>query len=181
MKVKHLKYWLEQCLRLSQLSECKRNKFGCLIIDPSSNCLLVDGYNGNCRGGSKMCGGENECLRDIQGIKSGTVPSIGCNHAEANAICNSSRIGIGIKDKWLIVNGEPCLMCSKLIHATGLSVVIYIDGGYSTKEGIDYLKKNRVTVLQVNQDLSNLQEVLRSLIKVPKISSEMTVQVSPFS
>lgn len=181
MKVKHLKYWLEQCLRLSQLSECKRNKFGCLIIDPSSNCLLIDGYNGNTRGGSKMCGGENECIRDIEKIKSGTVPSVGCNHAEANAICNSARIGIQIKDKWIIVNGEPCLMCSKLIQATGLSVVLYIEGGYSTEEGVNYLKKNGVKVLKVDQDLSNLEEVLYSSTWNLKISSKTEVEVSPFS
>ena len=181
MKIKHLRYWIEQTIHLSKLSECVRNQFGCLIVDPETNCLLVDGYNGASRGGFRLCGGEDSCLRDTLEVKSGTQHSIGCNHAESNALCNSARLGISVKDKWLFVNGEPCLMCSKLIHASGLKTVIYIGGGYSTKEGVEYLKNNNVNVLEVYSDLSNLKEIFICLQKPLQVMKININQVSPFS
>ena len=181
MKAKHLRYWIEQTKSLSKLSECVRKKFGCLIVDPVSNCLLVDGYNGKCRGGTSQCGGETSCLRDVWEIKSGEVPSIGCNHAESNAICNSARLGISVKDKWLFVNGEPCLMCAKLIHASGLKAVFYIKGGYSTEEGINYLKKNAVQVHSVEADLSDVEELFIRLNTRFKPAKILNNEVSPFS
>ena len=175
MKIKHLRYWLSQTRELSLLSECTRNKFGCLIVDPETNCVLVNGYNGGPRGGYRLCGGE-VCLRDTCDIASGTQNDIGCTHAEANAIVNSARLGVPIQGKWLFVNGEPCINCAKLIAQAGIARVIYIEGGYLSNEGIVYLCQNGVPVFPVSlEDEDSLRSVLQPMFK------EVKIQKSPFN
>lgn len=170
MKIKHLRYWIEQTIHLSKLSNCVRRKFGCIIIDPVSNVLLVDGYNGATRGGSALCGGASTCLRET--IKSGENVAIGCNHAEANTIANSARQGIRINNKWLIVNGEPCIMCAKLIKSAGIAHVIFVKDGYSSKAGIEYLKEANVRITSVSKDIHD--DELRAILQYKNIVSRET-------
>jgi dCMP deaminase len=157
MRVKHLRYWVEQTIALSELSECVRAKFGCLIVDPETNC-----------------GGES-CLRNIQRIESGKQNDIGCNHAEANAIVNSARLGISIEGKWLFVNGAPCINCAKLITQSGIARVIYLETSDRSNDGIAYLLKNRVSMFPVSLgDESSLRSVLQPVFK------EVNIERSPF-
>lgn len=175
MKIKHLRYWIAQTKELSKLSECVRAKFGCLIVDPETNCVLVNGYNGGPRGGYRLCGGES-CLRDTQCIESGTQNDIGCNHAEANAIVNSARLGVPIQGKWLFINGAPCINCAKLITQSGISRVIYLESNDRSNNGIAYLLKNHVKVFPVSlEDDSSLRSVLQPTFK------EVSIKKSPFN
>ena len=134
-----------QCLELAKASNCPRRKFGALLLDPERNVSLMDGYNGGPRGGGRLCGGD-ECLRDTQRVQSGTRMEIGCHHAEANVICNAAANGVRCDGAWLIVNGEPCMMCAKLIHHSGIKKVLVVDGGYAGENGVDYLRNHGVAV-----------------------------------
>ena len=135
----------------------------------------MNGYNGGPRGGSRLCDGES-CVRNTCQIKSGTQNDIGCNHAEANAIANSARLGISVEGKWLFVNGEPCINCAKLIVQSGIARVIYLEGGYLSNDGIVYLLKNHVSVYPVVlEDESTLRSVLQPTFK------EVKIQKSPFN
>ena len=149
MKSKHLSIRIEQCLALSKASNCPRRKFGALLLDPRRNVVLMDGYNGGPRGGGELCGGE-ECLRDTQKVVSGTRVEIGCHHAEMNVICNAAASGVPTQDAWIIVTGEPCTMCAKLIHHSGIERVIVVDGGYGGANGVQYLQEHGVTVQAVD-------------------------------
>lgn len=147
MKDKHLRIRIEQCLALSKASNCPRRKFGALLLDPVRNVILMDGYNGGPRGGGDLCGG-HVCLRDVHAIQSGTRTEIGCHHAEMNVICNAAAGGVATRGAWIIVTGEPCLMCAKLIHHAGIAQVIVVDGGYSGATGMDYLQGHGVAVMR---------------------------------
>jgi len=146
MKDKHLDVRILQCLALAQASNCPRRKFGALLLEPERNVVLMDGYNGGPRGGGRLCGGE-ECLRDKESVVSGTQIEIGCHHAEMNVICNAAANGVATNRAWMIVNGEPCLMCAKLIHHAGIVRVIVVDGGYGGANGVDYLTAHGVDVI----------------------------------
>lgn len=140
----------KQCELLSSCSNCPRGKFGAVVIDTTTNIVLVDGYNGGPRGGGRLCGGDI-CTRDELKIPSGQRTEIGCHHAEMNAICNAARLGIRLDGARMIVNGEPCLMCAKLIHHAGIKELEYKSGGYTTKDGINYLIDNKIkTIAQEN-------------------------------
>jgi dCMP deaminase len=145
VKEKHLKIRIEQCLALAKASNCPRAKFGSLLVDPDRNVILMDGYNGGPRGGGDLCGGE-VCLRDTENVVSGTRVEVGCHHAEMNVICNAAANGVPTKNAWLIVTGEPCMMCAKLIHHAGVTRVIVVDGGFGGANGVDYLNSHGVVV-----------------------------------
>lgn len=189
MKPKHLKARIQQCLAISECSNCPRRKFGAVLVDPKRNMVLLDAYNGGPRGGGALCGG-TWCHRDglgtedvkihgvpgghysvgIKGgtprgmekeeaeqfkaellakyppIKSGTHMEVGCHHAESNLICNAAARGVACADAWLIVTGEPCMMCSKLIHHAGIVKVLVVEGGYIGANGVEYLRKHGVKV-----------------------------------
>ena len=146
MKEKHLRIRIEQCLALAKASNCPRRKFGALLVDPERNVILMDGYNGGPRNGGTLCGG-HQCLRDTMEVQSGTRMEIGCHHAEMNVVCNAAANGVRCRGAWLIVTGEPCLLCAKLIHHAGIQRVYVVDGGYAGANGIDYLKGHGVDVV----------------------------------
>tara|TARA_B100000315_G_scaffold260164_1_gene319632 strand:- start:735 stop:1223 length:489 start_codon:yes stop_codon:yes gene_type:complete len=145
VKEKHLRIRIEQCLTLAKASNCPRAKFGALLVDPNRNVILMDGYNGGPRGGGDLCGGEI-CLRDTEQVVSGTRVEVGCHHAEMNVVCNAAANGVPTKGAWMIITGEPCMMCAKLIHHSGISQVIVVDGGFGGANGIDYLEQHGVVV-----------------------------------
>ncbi|MSQ84810.1 MAG: cytidine deaminase [Myxococcales bacterium] len=149
MKDKHLRIRLEQCLALAKASNCPRRKFGALLLDPKRNVILMDGYNGGPRGGGDLCGGD-ACLRDIMGVPSGERMEIGCHHAEMNVVCNAAAAGVATDGAWLIVTGEPCTMCAKLLHHAGIARVIVVDGGYGGANGCIYLEKHGVAIQRVD-------------------------------
>jgi dCMP deaminase len=108
----------------------------------------MDGYNGGPRGGGKLCGGE-ECLRETMGIESGTRMEVGCHHAEMNVICNAAANGVRTRGAWMIVTGEPCMMCAKLIHHSGIAKVLVVAGGYAGANGCEYLEAHEVGVMRL--------------------------------
>jgi dCMP deaminase len=148
MKDKHIRIRVEQCLALAQASNCPRRKFGALLLDPDRNVILMDGYNGGPRGGGELCGGE-VCLRDTLGVKSGTRMEIGCHHAEMNVVCNAAANGVRCRGAWLIVTGEPCMMCAKMIHHAGIVRVLIVEGGYAGENGVGYLEQHGVQIMRV--------------------------------
>jgi dCMP deaminase len=148
LKEKHIAIRIEQCLALAKASNCPRRTFGALLVDPARNVVLMDGYNGGPRGGGRLCGGE-VCLRDTMGVESGTRMEIGCHHAEMNVVCNAAANGVPTRGAWLIVTGEPCMMCAKLIHHAGIDRVLIVEGGYMGANGVDYLEGHGVAVQRV--------------------------------
>ena len=90
---------------------------------------------------------------------------IGCHHAEMNLICNAAAGGVACAGAWLIVSGEPCLLCAKLIHHAGIIKVIvvadsYPDGGvgcaYLTEANVELEK---FTLKEVNKMARSLRGV----------------------
>lgn len=148
MKDKHIAIRIEQCLVLARASNCPRRKFGAVLVDPTRNVVLMDGYNGGPRGGGALCGGD-VCLRDTMCVPTGTRMEIGCHHAEMNVICNAAANGVPTRDAWLIVTGEPCILCAKLIHHAGITRVLVVEGGYAGANGVAYLRDHGVEVATV--------------------------------
>ena len=148
LKDKHIRVRVAQCLALAEASNCPRRKFGALLLDPERNVVLMDGYNGGPRGGGELCGGD-VCLRDDLKIESGTRMEIGCHHAEMNVVCNAAANGVRCRGAWLLVTGEPCMMCAKMIHHAGITRVMVVEGGYAGENGVAYLRAHGVEVMNV--------------------------------
>lgn len=147
MNLKHLKARVSQCDLIATLSPCPRRKVGALIIDPQSNSIVSEGYNGTPRDSSReLCGGVH-CVRQSRYIESGTRNDVGCHHAEMNAILNATRTGHSTLGAWLVSSCDPCLMCAKAIHHAGI-VTVYsphsIDSDH--RDGLDYLAENQINL-----------------------------------
>jgi dCMP deaminase len=63
---------------------------------------------------------------------------------------NALRTHADIRGSIMIVSGEPCLMCAKLIHHSGIEKVFTIQGSYSAVDGVNYLRDNNIEVIKVN-------------------------------
>ena len=63
-----------------------------------------------------------------------------------NVICNAAANGVTTRGAWLIVTGEPCVLCAKLLHHAGITRVLVVGGGYLGENGVDYLKAHGVAV-----------------------------------
>ena len=133
VKAKHLRIRIEQCLALAKASNCPRRKFGALLLDPGRNVILMDGYNGGPRGGGGRRGGAGAGRR-------------GGLHAEMIVICNAAASGVATRGAWIIVTGEPCVLCAKLIHHAGIAKVIVVAGGYAGENGVAYLRRHGIEV-----------------------------------
>lgn len=154
IKPKYIATRVAQCKILRKQSSCPRRKIAAVLIDPETNTVVADGYNGPPRGGDSLCGG-TQCLRDSCNITSGTSLEVGCHHAEMNCILNAARIGNKTSGRVMIVTAEPCMMCAKAIHHAGISQVIVVEGGYAgaASNGIKYLESHGVSVTYWEQTL----------------------------
>ena len=137
---KHVRFRVEHAALLHDLSPCPRGKVGAVIFDPDSKAIVSDGYNGPPRKGGELCGG-TLCTRTEQGIKSGTSCEIGCHHAEMNALLNALRLGHSTLGMYIVVTCEPCLMCAKMIHHSGITRVLCVRKKYASLAGVEYLQR----------------------------------------
>jgi dCMP deaminase len=81
-----------------------------------------------------------------QGIESGTSTEVGCHHAEQNALMNALHKGVSVAGCALVATTPPCLGCARLIHHAGVSLVVVPEGSSYDERGVEYLKRNGVTV-----------------------------------
>lgn len=128
------KAYLRMALEWSKLSHCERKKVGALIV--SERRIISDGYNGT-------PSGMDNCCEDENGNTKWSVL-----HAEANAILKVASSTNSCKGATLYLTLSPCKDCSKLVHQSGIKRLVYIDK-YKNTEGIDFLKKMGVEVIQV--------------------------------
>ena len=145
MKDKHLEDPNPAMLGLGRGFQLYAPHLWCLVGRPSTQ----RGANGRLQRWTsrrgRLCGGE-ECLRDTMNIESGTRVEIGCHHAEMNLICNAAANGVPTNNAWLIVWGEPCMMCAKLIHHAGIERAVIVDGGFMGENGVGYLENHGVEI-----------------------------------
>jgi dCMP deaminase len=120
---------------LSKLSTCDRKHVGALFVK-DGRCI-VWGYNGAPPGlphcsennhGHGLPGGPSAHPEDDNDWLRGKLEREGCvnaTHAEANALAFAARHGISTAYTTLYVTVSPCLDCSRLLIAAGVSTVYY--------------------------------------------------------
>ncbi len=100
--------------------------------------IISDGYNGTPSGFENFC-------EDEEGYTKWFVL-----HAEANAILKVAGSTQSCKDATLYITMSPCKECSKLIHQSGISRLVYqID--YKDNSGLEFLQKAGVELEQISE------------------------------
>ncbi|WP_029036226.1 deoxycytidylate deaminase [Salinimicrobium xinjiangense] len=138
-RTKQLKFdkaYLRIAREWGKLSHCNRKQVGALIV--KDRMIISDGYNGT------PTGFENPC-EDEEGYTKWYVL-----HAEANAILKVAGSTQSCKGATLYITMSPCKECSKLIHQSGITRLVYnID--YKDNSGLDFLEKAGVEIEQISQ------------------------------
>ncbi|MBW2938542.1 dCMP deaminase family protein [Aureisphaera sp. CAU 1614] len=138
-KEKQLKYdiaYLRMAREWSKLSYCKRRQVGALIV--KDKMIISDGYNGTPTGFENIC-------EDDDGYTKWYVL-----HAEANAISKVASSTQSCKGGTLYITMSPCQQCSKLIHQTGISRLVYNEA-YKDDSGIKFLQKAGVEITHIQE------------------------------
>ena len=131
------KAYLEMAHTWGQLSYCDRKKVGALIV--KDRMIISDGYNGTPSGFENICEDENHETKWY------------VLHAEANAILKAAGSTQSCKGATLYITLSPCKECSKLIHQSGITRVVYAKA-YKDLSGVDFLQKAGVVVTHLAID-----------------------------
>ena len=127
--------YLKMAETWAKLSYCKRRQVGAIIV--KNRMIISDGYNGTPTGFENVCEDEENYTKWY------------VLHAEANAILKVASSTQSCDGATLYVTLSPCRECSKLIHQSGISRVVYSEA-YKDLSGVEFLKKAGVTVNQIS-------------------------------
>ena len=107
-------YFMNIAREVATRSTCSRKHVGAVIVRDKT--ILSTGYNGSIKGlphcddaGCDMVDGH--CVRT--------------SHAEANAIVQAAKNGVGIDQSKIYVTASPCYDCFKLIANAGINTIYY--------------------------------------------------------
>lgn len=140
MNSKQRKYdiaYLRMAQEWAKLSHCERKQVGALIV--KDRMIISDGFNGT-------PSGFNNCCEDDEGKTKWEVL-----HAEANAILKVASSTQSTKGATLYVTLSPCRDCSKLIHQSGITKVVF-SNKYKDISGLKFLEKAGVELLYLPLD-----------------------------
>lgn len=143
-KDKQKKYdttYLEMANIWGQLSYCKRKKVGALIV--KDRMIISDGYNGTPSGFENVCEDEDYYTKWY------------VLHAEANAILKVAASTQSCNGATLYITMSPCRECSKLIHQSGITRVVY-SKTYKDTSGLEFLEKAGVSTVYIPLKIKSL-------------------------
>jgi dCMP deaminase len=96
-------------------SACLKHKVGCVITVDER--IRATGYNGTVRGAPHCI---DKCILTDEG-----QCAVGI-HAEQNAVADAAANGVSLKGGVAYVTLKPCLACTKLLTAAGITRIVYI-------------------------------------------------------
>tara|TARA_B100000768_G_C11280089_1_gene378058 strand:- start:2578 stop:2982 length:405 start_codon:yes stop_codon:yes gene_type:complete len=118
-------YFKEICLVTKKRSPCERLQVGCILV--KDNRIISQGYNGFLPGCEHL-----SIVRDNH--EQATI------HAEQNAIADCAKRGVQCKDSIAYITHYPCIICTRILLASGISKIKYIND-YKNDKLVDYFCK----------------------------------------
>lgn len=70
-------------------------------------------------------------------------------HSEMNAIAFAAKNNLDITGAEIVVSTAPCINCAKLIVASGIKTVKFIEEYDRSSEGVAFLERNKVKIEQI--------------------------------
>ena len=127
-------YFKQIVLVTKNRSPCERLQVGCLLV--RDNRIISQGYNGFLPGAP-----HESIVRDNHEMA--TV------HAEQNAIADCAKRGVSCNESIAYITHYPCIHCCRLLLASGIKEIKYIDD-YKNDELVKYFCK------QINVEILNI-------------------------
>lgn len=108
----------------AQKSGCQRGKRGAVFV--RNNKILIKAFN-RVYPTNDFCQ-KHGCLRDKLKLGLGEkLERCRSIHAEAMGICLAAKKGISLKGATVYITCLPCINCAKLMLASGIKKVYYLD------------------------------------------------------
>ena len=120
-------YFKEIVKVTSKRSPCDRLKVGCILVH--KNRIISQGYNGFLP----------DCPHESIVRNNHEQATI---HAEQNAICDCAKRGVSTLESIVYVTHYPCIICTRLLLASGISEIKYIED-YKNDELVEYFCKQK--------------------------------------
>lgn len=127
-------YFISIALLASKRSSCERLNVGCVIV--KNQRIVATGYNGFLRGAPHVS-------RVVNGHEQFTV------HAEQNAICDAASRGVSLNDASAYITHYPCLNCLKLLIASGIKEIKYLEDYKNDALSIEMIKENNISIVNL--------------------------------
>lgn len=105
-------YFTEIAKVTATRSPCKRLHVGCVLV--KDNRIVSQGYNGYLPGSVHMSVVREDHEQAIV-------------HAEQNALCDCAKRGVSSEGCTAYITHFPCLVCCRLLIASGIKSIKYID------------------------------------------------------
>ena len=119
------KYFHDIVVLTATRSSCKRLKVGCLLV--KNNRIISQGYNGH------LPGLPHDSILE-NGHEIATI------HAEQNALIDCAKRGVSCNECTAYITHHPCLNCCKLLLASGIKEIKYIDN-YNNNQNVEFFCK----------------------------------------
>ncbi len=145
-------YFLKIVSVVAERSTCRRHHMGAIAVRDKH--ILTTGYNG-APAGAKDCL-ELGCLRDEQGIPSGTQQEI-CRaiHAEQNVIIQAGLHGVSLEGSTVYCTHTPCVLCAKMLVNARIARFVTF-GKYNDDRFIEIFREAGIEVIIKNRPSSEI-------------------------
>lgn len=165
--------YMQMAEAIAKLSYAIRSKVGCIIVSENGQVIsqgfngTPTGYDNHCEDMECTCKWIHGCQYTVEPIANAqidycTTANYGapCDklklitkkevlHAESNAISKCAKWISSTEGATLYVTLSPCFECAKMIIQAGIKRVVYKDE-YRDKEGVKFLKKNKIKVDKIS-------------------------------
>ena len=131
-------YFMATAFLIATRSACQRLNVGCVIVSGGAhrNRIIAAGYNGFLPGAPHVSRVSNE-------HEQSTV------HAEQNAISDAARRGVSLSGSTAYITHFPCIVCSKLLVASGVQTIKYHFDYKNDPTVIEIFKENKIECSQL--------------------------------
>lgn len=149
LEIKHVRpswdeYFLELADAVSKRATCDRGRSGCVIVKDKR--ILVTGYVGS-PAGLPHCDEVGHLMKTVvDGNGNKSEHCMRTVHAEQNALCQASKLGVSIDGATVYCRMTPCRTCAMLLINCGIKRV-YCERKYqSGTESEEMFKKVGVKI-----------------------------------
>ncbi len=144
-------YFLEIAESVSKRATCDRGRSGCVIVKEKQ--ILVTGYVGS-PSGLPHCDDAGHLLKSVT-HEDGSVTQhcMRTVHAEQNAICQSAKEGVSIKEATLYCRMTPCRTCAMLLINCGIRRVVCDKKYHAGTESEEMFKKAGVALIYKHDEV----------------------------
>ena len=127
-------YFKEIVTITAKRSSCSRLNVGCLLV--KNNRIISQGYNGH------LPGLPHESIIE-NGHEIATI------HAEQNAVVDCAKRGVSCDECTAYITHYPCLNCTKLLLASGIKTIKYIDDYRNNENVAGFCDKMHVKINKI--------------------------------